>query len=90
MVRSKRAAPIGHQSARCPSDSRYKAFYNGKGGLMAAKSADGIHWSPMSDKPVLTDGAFDSHNLAFWDTEQGHYRAYYRDFRMPDGASGEL
>ena len=73
---------------RCPADSRYKAFYNGKGALMAAKSADGIHWSPMSDEPVLTDGAFDSHNLAFWDAERGHYRAYYRDFRMRDGSSG--
>lgn len=73
---------------RCPADSRYKAFYNGNGGLMAAKSADGIHWSPIGDKPVLTDGAFDSHNLAFWDTEQGLYRAYYRDFRRPDGSSG--
>ena len=72
----------------CPADARYKAFYNGNGGLMAAKSADGIHWSRITEEPVLTDGAFDSHNLAFWDAEQGHYRAYYRDFRMPDGSSG--
>ena len=72
----------------CPLDASYKAFYIGKGGLMAARSPDGIHWSAIGDEPVLTDGAFDSHNLAFWDAEQGLYRAYYRDFRMPDGSSG--
>ena len=65
----------------CAPEARYKAFYNGNGGLMAAQSADGIHWSPIGDEPVLTDGAFDSHNLAFWDHREGHYRAYYRDFR---------
>ena len=65
----------------CPPEARYKAFYNGNGGLMAAQSADGIRWSPVRDEPVLTDGAFDSHNLAFWDHRKGHYRAYYRDFR---------
>ena len=72
----------------CPLDASYKAFYIGKGGLMAARSPDGIHWSAIGDEPVLTDGAFDSHNLAFWDAEQGLYRAYYRDFRLPDGSSG--
>ena len=33
-----------------PADARYKAFYNGNGGLMAAKSADGIHWSRITDR----------------------------------------
>jgi hypothetical protein len=65
----------------CAGDARYKGFYNVHGGLMAIKSNDGIHWSQLSDKPVLTDGAFDSLNLAFWDSLQGQYRAYYRDFR---------
>jgi hypothetical protein len=30
---------------------------------------------------VITKGAFDSQNLAFWDTERGEYREYHRDFR---------
>jgi hypothetical protein len=64
-----------------PPDARYKGFYYVKGGLMAVKSSDGIRWSPMSAQPVLRDGAFDSLNLAFWDAEKRHYRAYYRDFR---------
>jgi hypothetical protein len=46
-----------------------------------AVSADGIHWSRMSDKPIMTQGAFDSQNLIFWDTVRGEYRAYWRDFR---------
>jgi hypothetical protein len=34
----------------------------------------------MSDAPVITDGAFDSQNLAFWDGIRGEYRAYWRYF----------
>jgi hypothetical protein len=34
----------------------------------------------MSDGPVITDGAFDSQNLAFWDAAAGVYRAYWRIF----------
>jgi hypothetical protein len=30
--------------------------------------------------PVITDGAFDSQNLAFWDAQAGLYRAYWRYF----------
>jgi hypothetical protein len=68
-----------------PADARYKALLNSRNpgvskGLLAFKSADGIHWSPMSDAPVITDGAFDSENLAFWDAIHGEYRAYWRIF----------
>lgn len=64
------------------TDARYKALFrsNGPHGLLAFQSADGIHFSPMSDAPVITDGAFDSQNLAFWDAEHGLYRAYWRYF----------
>ena len=34
----------------------------------------------MRDKPVVTKGAFDSQNLAFWDSAAGKYRAYFRTF----------
>ena len=66
----------------CPPDARYKAILRSKGprGLLAMKSPDGLHWSPMSDKPVITDGAFDSQNLAFWDPVRSEYRAYWRIF----------
>ena len=45
------------------------------------KTPDGIHWSLMQEKPVITNGAFaDSANLAFWDPSIGQYRAYWRTF----------
>ncbi|MBP85361.1 MAG: hypothetical protein CMJ64_01375 [Planctomycetaceae bacterium] len=65
-------------------DARYKTFMQSQRplplGMMPMKSPDGIHWSPMSDKPVITDGAFDSMNLVFWDSERGEYRAFWRYF----------
>ena len=35
----------------------------------------------MVDQPVITNGAFDSHNVVFWDQLRGQYREYHRDFR---------
>ncbi|MBL9213718.1 MAG: hypothetical protein JNL92_24855 [Opitutaceae bacterium] len=65
-----------------PADARYKAIVrsNSPKGLLALKSPDGLRWSPMADRPVITDGAFDSQNLAFWDGANGVYRAYWRYF----------
>jgi len=75
------------ENPAAPPDARYKALMPGdylpadkRRGLLAFKSADGLHWSPMSDAPIITDGAFDSQNLAFWDGERGEYRAYWRAF----------
>lgn len=51
-----------------------------------AESADGIHWTPMSDEAVITHGLFDSHNLAFWDTLRGEYRDYHRSLYHETGA----
>ena len=62
------------------SDARYKAFGGGNGGLLPFQSADLIHWTLARDKPVITNGAFDSQNLAFWDTDRQEYRAYWRYF----------
>lgn len=66
----------------CPADARYKAIVRSAGprGLLPFKSPDGIHWSSMSDRPVITEGAFDSQNLAFWDPVRREYRAYWRIF----------
>ncbi|MCK5280504.1 MAG: hypothetical protein KAK04_18250 [Cyclobacteriaceae bacterium] len=65
------------------TDALYKAILRANKpiiGLFAFKSSDGIHWTPMSQEPIITDGAFDSQNLAFWDIELGEYRAYWRYF----------
>jgi len=73
--------PFKDDRPDCPASSRYKALATGKGGLLAFESGDGIHWKLMRAKPVITKGAFDSQNLAFWDAVKGEYREYHRGFR---------
>jgi len=75
---------------QCDPDARYKAIGRGrslrpgdkssKHGLFIFKSPDGIHWKLYGDEPVITKGAFDSQNLAFWDSHEGRYREYHRYF----------
>lgn len=76
------AAVFKDDNPTAPENSRYKAIVRSSKphGLLAFHSADGLRWSPMSEKPVITDGAFDSQNLAFWDAARGEYRAYWRYF----------
>lgn len=50
------------------------------GGLYAFTSADGIHWEKMKDTPVITKGAFDSQNLAFFDGTRSRYVCFSRIF----------
>jgi len=45
-----------------------------------AESRDGIHWTKLRQEPIITDGAFDSLNLVFWDARRELYVAIYRDF----------
>lgn len=75
--------PFRDTNPKCAADAKYKALGVGgpKPGLYAFQSADAIHWSLMQPEPIITKGAFDSQNLAFWDTERGEYREYHRDFR---------
>lgn len=61
-----------------PVDERYKALAGGP--LYAFASADGIRWRLLSETPVLARGAFDSQNLAFWDTQRKLYVCYFRIF----------
>lgn len=71
------------ENPEVPEDARYKAFFRSAkpNGLLPFKSLDGIHWTPMTDKPILhNQGAFDSQNLAFWDPTIKKYRAYWRIF----------
>ena len=64
-----------------PDRERYKAVARGMNpttALHAFASSDGIRWSPVSPRPVFTEGKFDSQNLAFWDPNRGKYRCYFR------------
>jgi hypothetical protein len=81
-VETNSPAVFKDENPAAAADARYKAFLFSRTprGLLAFKSPDGIHWSPMSPRPVITDGSFDSQNLAFWDGVRGEYRAYWRFF----------
>ena len=67
----------------CPADEKYKIVMRGHDpdGLYLLVSSDGIHFRLYSDAPFMTTGAFDSQNLAFWDSVRGEYRLYHRGFR---------
>ena len=72
--------PFRDDKPGTPAESRYKALGGGSDGLLAFASPDCKQWRLMQETPVITHGAFDSQNLAFWDTERGVYRAYWRHF----------
>jgi hypothetical protein len=77
--------PVLDTNPGCPPGAKYKALAGGRPGLIAYQSADGIHWSRMREAPVITRGAFDSQNLAFWHGNAGTYREYHREFRGVPG-----
>ena len=76
--------PFKDANPDCPDEHRYKAMvaiYKPVRGLHVYSSPDGIRWSPMSDKPVITTGYFYSQNLAFWNTERRRYVCFHRALR---------
>lgn len=91
-VGSHNFTPFKDTHPNCASEARYKALGRGrslskedrssKHGLFAFQSPDGIHWKLMSEEPVITEGAFDSQNLAFYDPIAGIYRDYHRWFNQ--------
>ncbi len=77
--------PFKDANPQCPPEARYKAVARGEDqyhqALLAFQSPDGLHWTPVRREPIITEGAFDSQNLVFWDAVRGEYRCYFRDFR---------
>lgn len=78
--------PFRDANPACPPQARYKALATGhakgRDGLIACQSSDGIGWTRISPNPVITKGAFDSQNLAFWDGFRGRYVDFHRGFRQ--------
>lgn len=64
-------------------EERYKTLIGNP--HVALVSPDGLHWRQLSEEGVITDGAFDSQNIVFWDAEQKQYVAYYRDYVEVEG-----
>lgn len=81
-----RAAPVTHNFSPfldtrpgISAAARYKALGGTvKSGLIAYQSADGLHWEKIQEAPVITDGMFDSQNVAFWSAAEQKYVAYFR------------
>ncbi|QDU78498.1 hypothetical protein Pla110_02020 [Polystyrenella longa] len=64
-------------------EARYKGVGGLGHGLLGYQSPDAIHWEKVQEKPIITNGKFDSQNLVFWDSDRNEYRAYWR--YSPDG-----
>jgi hypothetical protein len=77
-------SPFIDTNPDCPPEQRYKAIAgNRKDGLVGYVSGDGLHWRNIREEPLMTDGAFDSHNVAFWDNLRKRYVCYSRYFARP-------
>ncbi|NIA12803.1 MAG: hypothetical protein GWP08_01890 [Nitrospiraceae bacterium] len=74
--------PFKDPNPACRAGEEYKAVAYGPNptGAYAFKSSDGIHWDFLQAEPIVTEGAFDTQNLAFWDSVRGEYRIYIRGF----------
>lgn len=72
-------SPFLDANPAAPAEQRYKAVAGAP--LAAFVSADGLRWRRLREEPIITKGAFDSHNLAFWDAARGEYVCYFRTFR---------
>ena len=74
-------APLLDTNPKAPPSERFKALGGtGKPGLVALVSPDGIHWKDLQQEPVITKGAFDSQNVAFWSDTEQCYVCYFRVF----------
>jgi len=80
------AAPVHHNFCPfldtrpgIPPEQRYKALGGTKAsGLLAFVSGNGIHWRKLRETPVISQGAFDSQNVAFWSAAEEGYLCYLR------------
>lgn len=81
-------SPFFDERPGVPEGERFKALGGTMegGGLVAWKSADGLHWEKLAEEPVITKAMvpykymFDSQNVPFWSAAEQKYLCYYRVF----------
>ncbi|MBI5091399.1 MAG: hypothetical protein HZB26_03035 [Candidatus Hydrogenedentes bacterium] len=73
-------APFLDLNPAAKPDEKYKAV-GGDPKLSGFSSPDGYHWKRVQDDPILTDGKFDSLNIAFWHPTHKRYECFLRDFK---------
>jgi len=72
-------SPMIDERPGVPEAERYKAIAGtSESGLHAFVSADGLRWRKLVDRPVMTNGGFDSQNVAFWSVTEGRYHCFLR------------
>lgn len=80
------AAPVTHnfspfidKNPDCDTDEKYKAIGGTlESGLIGFVSKDGLKWKKISEKPIFTEGIFDSQNVVFWSESEKKYIVYFR------------
>jgi hypothetical protein len=61
------------------AEERFKALAGtSEKGLFGFVSADGVRWRRQRETPLVTRGAFDSQNVAFWSEMEQQYALYLR------------
>ena len=75
--------PFLDANPNTPPDQKWKAVASAgpKASLVPFVSADGYRWKRLRDEPIITKGAFDSQNLAYWNAAIGKYVEFHRGFR---------
>ncbi|MCM8758250.1 MAG: hypothetical protein NC906_00550 [Candidatus Omnitrophica bacterium] len=80
--------PFKDTNPAVKDEQKYKALgsgeIDGKRGLFAFVSPDGIKWKLLKKTPVITKGQFDSQNLAFYDKVRNTYFEYHRGWSDGD------
>jgi hypothetical protein len=72
-------SPMLDNRTGVPRAERYKALAGtSETGLFAFESKDGLHWGKFRERPVLTQSAFDSLNVASWSETERLYLCYLR------------
>ena len=81
-------SPFVDANPACDPDQQYKAVGGPMWKLYGLSSPDGIHWRRIQDEPLDHEGAFDSHNVAFWDELTGCCRSFSRYFAQEPWPKG--
>ena len=72
-------APFLDTRPGVPPEARYKALAGtSEKGLFGLVSGDGLRWRRVREAPLVTKGAFDSQNVAFWSEAEQCYALYLR------------
>lgn len=82
-------SPFIDRNPKVAKSEKYKALALGRGktraySLLPYVSPDGIHWKKLQETPVITEGTFDSQNVAFWSGSENCYVSYFRTWTKGD------